>query len=73
LHALKAQWFTLFDCYADLQHDILHKRRITIMLWIPLASFSSMGWEITTTVTGNQKPRLFCASITGISGTMGVE
>jgi len=27
LHALKAQWFTLFDCYAELQHGILHKRR----------------------------------------------
>ena len=27
LHALKAQWFTLFDCYAELQHDILRKRR----------------------------------------------
>ncbi len=31
------------------------------------------GREITTTVTGNQKPRLFCVSITGISGTMGVK
>jgi hypothetical protein len=27
LHPLKAQWFTLFDCYADLQYDILLKRR----------------------------------------------
>jgi hypothetical protein len=34
-------------------------------------SIVSRGREITTTVTGNQKPRLFCASITGILGTMG--
>ncbi len=27
LHELKAQWFTLFDCYAELQHDILRKCR----------------------------------------------
>jgi hypothetical protein len=27
LHALKAQWFTLFDRFAELQHDILCKRR----------------------------------------------
>jgi hypothetical protein len=27
LHALKAQWFTLLDRYAELRHDILRKRR----------------------------------------------
>jgi hypothetical protein len=37
-----------------------------------VALHSTRGRETTTTVTGNQKPRLFCASITGISGTMGV-